>query len=330
MSPSEAAPATPRVTFVIVSWNARDYLRECLETLRIATSAIASEVFVVDNASTDGSWELVRDKFPEVALIQNDQNLGFARANNQGIEIARGEYVCMLNSDIHVFPDTVEKVLRFMTEHPDVGLVGPRILNRDGTTQPSCRTLPSLRSSLMRALSLDTTFPRSHLFGGHFMTHWHYEGERDVEVLSGCFWFARRVAIDRVGPLDTRFFMYGEDIDFCRRFSAAGWRVRFFPGAEAIHYGGASSANAPARFWLEMQRANLQYWLKHHGATSSLVFYAILVLHHGIRAVAFGMRSAVSGSDERAVVNLSKNWRTLRWLLSPRTLLSFASGRVAR
>src|SRR5262245_55662997 len=122
MKPSGEVSEGLSISFIIVSWNAREYLRECLDSLRVATRGIECEVLVVDNASTDGSWELVRDKFPEALLIQNDQNLGFARANNQGIERARGEYICMVNSDVHIFPDTIEKMLAFMVDHRDVGL----------------------------------------------------------------------------------------------------------------------------------------------------------------------------------------------------------------
>jgi len=217
-------------------------------------------------------------EFPAVVALRNATNLGFAKATNRGIKASRARYVCMLNSDVTVFPTTIATLLSFMETHPAVGLMGPKILNPDLTLQPSCRTFPNMRASLYRALALDTIFPTSKHFAAHRMTWWKYDDTREVDVLSGCFWFARRSALDGVGDLDPRFFMYGEDIDFCRRFHLAQWTVVFNPSAEAIHYGGASSANAPARFAVEMQRADVQYFLKYDGilkATGHLVLAAI-------------------------------------------------------
>jgi hypothetical protein len=279
------------------------------------------EIIVVDNASSDGSPEMVKAEFPGVSLLTNAGNVGFAAANNQGTAIARGRYFALVNSDVEVFPGTLSTMLAFMDAKPDVGMLGPKVLNADRTLQPSCRTFPSLRSWFLRALALDTALPRSRIFGDHFMTHWSHDEERDVDILSGCFWLIRRRAHEEVGGLDTRFFMYAEDMDLCLRYRRAAWRVTFLPRAEIIHYGGASSDRAPVRFWIEQQRASLQYWKKHHGVASTVALYLLLIAHHLLRVPAFAVARAVRGADPSAREDdkLTVNLRTLAWLVRPAT-----------
>lgn len=271
-------------SFVIVSWNAKDYLRECLDSITAESSGLAIEVVVVDNASSDGSPELVHDEYPWVVLVRNDANVGFARANNQGIALSSGTYLCLVNSDVVLHPGCLTAMKAFLDARPDIGLAGPRVHNRDGSLQPSCRMAPTLRSVFFRALALDTLFPRSATFGAHFMTHWDHDDVRAVDILSGCCWFARRRAVEDVGGLDETFFMYGEDMEWSLRFRRGGWAVVFNPAATITHYGGASSARQPTRFFVEMQRADLQYWRMHHGPSSFVAYYAAVVLQHAVRA----------------------------------------------
>ncbi len=304
-----------------------EYLSRCLISLRKAAAGLRSEVIVVDNSSDDGSWQMVRGEYPEVRLLRNANNTGFARANNQGIDISNGRYVCLINSDVEVFPDTVRVLLEYMNVHQGVGIVGPKVLNTDHTLQHSCRTLPTLRDSFFRALKLDTTFPNTSLFGSHQMMNWDYSYTREVEILSGCFWMIRRKALEDVGPLDDRFFIYGEDMDFCRRFHTSGWKIIFHPEAQIVHHGGASSGNDPARFWIEMQRANLQYWSKHNGRASTLAYYSCLLLHNLVRVIVFGGQSlAEIKHKEGAHPELESNWRGLLWLLSPNTVMWLTGG----
>ena len=310
------------VSFVIVNWNAKQHLQKCLRSIANSCADLSHEVIIVDNASSDGSPEMVVAEFPGVRLIANADNVGFAAANNQGTDVARGRYFALVNSDVEVFAGTLQRLVGFMDANPDVGVLGPKVLNADLTIQPSCRKFPSLRSWFFRALALDTAFPRSHWFGDHFMTNWSYGEVRDVDILSGCFWLIRRRAHEAVGGLDTRFFMYAEDMDLCLRHRQAGWRVTFFPAAEIIHYGGASSGTAPVRFWIEQQRANLQYWKKHHGFASTVALYLILVIHHLVRVPAFAMQRLLrpAGPSERRSDKLKLNIRALSWLLRVSTL----------
>jgi len=274
------------VSVIIVSWNAKRFLLECIESvLRQSSDSLSLEVIVVDNASLDGSPEAVRDRHPSVTVIANEANLGFAKANNIGMQASGGEYLFLINSDVVVADNCFGKCIDYMEKHPEIGLLGPKIRGPDGQVQRSCMSYPSLWNALTRALALDSLFPRSRLFGSHLLTFWNHDDTRPVEVINGCFWVVRRPALEHVGMLDERFFIYGEDIDWCRRFNESGWKVVFFTGAEAVHYGGSSSANAPVRFDVEMQRANYQYWTKHHSRFQSGVFLLISFLHHSLRTL---------------------------------------------
>jgi GT2 family glycosyltransferase len=312
-----ADTATCDISFVIISWNAREYLRECLQSIYAATTGLDIEVIIVDNASSDGSAEMVRKDFQDAKLLQNMANAGFAQANNQGIRASRGRYLCLVNSDVNISRDAVRNFLRYMDGNPDVGIAGPKALNGDGSRQTTCRTVPTLKTSFFRALSLDTLFPHSKFFGGHFMTNWSYDETREVDILGGCFWMIRRRALEKVGLLDTRFFMYGEDMDFCHRFHTAGWKVVFYPGAVITHYGGGSSGNAPARFWVEMQRANLQYWIKHRSRGAVGVYYFLLLIDHAVRVSGFAARYLLGVKNRQlAHTKFTKHLCGIQWLLS--------------
>jgi GT2 family glycosyltransferase len=239
-----------------LSWNAKSFLLECIESILRQSATGPLEVIVVDNASSDGSPEAVRDKYPAVKLICNAGNDGFAKGNNIGIRASSGDYLFLINSDVVVSEGCFEKLVRYMDSHPGAGMLGPRILGADGKVQRTCMGFPSLSNTLFRAVALDKLFPHSRLFGDFFLTFWSFDDTRPVDVVNGCFWVLRRSAMNDVGLLDERFFMYGEDVDWCKRFAQKGWKVVFVADAEALHYGGASSANAPIKFDIEMQRAN--------------------------------------------------------------------------
>ena len=321
-NPAEArksAAVTPTVSVVIVSWNARKYLAECLSSLTPAVCRYPMEIIVVDNASGDGSSDMVQRDFPDVRLIRNFDNFGFAKANNIGIRASAGDYIALVNSDVHVLDGALTRLVDHCRARPEVGIAGPRVIGRDGRLQRSCRGFPSLWNMLARALALDAVFPSSRCFGGYMLNHWGHEESREAEILSGCFWLVRRAALETVGLLDERFFIYGEDMDWCLRFRKAGWRASYLHAAEAIHYGGASSANAPTRFFVEKQRADLQYWQKHHRGPAFLAYFAIGCLHHGVRVVAHNLAAALPGVDRD--VELFKARRSavcLFWMLRGR------------
>ena len=315
---SKVEPKPPRLSIVIVVWNAKKYVIECLQSLRERCSDTCHEVIVVDNASTDGTPDLIAEDFPEFKLIRNSENLGFAKANNIGIAQSSGEYVCLVNSDVKFTSDCFSPMLRFLSENPQVGMVGPKMLAPDGEVTRSTMRFPTVWNQLCRALGLDIIFKKSRLFGGLLMSDFDHRTTAAVEVLNGWFVVVRRSAIDRVGLLDPQFFMYGEDLDWCYRFHQAGQRIIFFAGAEAIHYGGASSSNAPLRFYLEMCRANWQYWKKHYGWLGKMAFLASSATYHLVRLLGSGGVYLFSPSQRsQNLARLQRSSICLRWVIQP-------------
>lgn len=270
------------LSIVIVNWNAKQHLLDCLNSIYTSCSC-TFEVIVVDNASVDGSREAVKEAFPQVRLTENSENLGFAKANNIGLSLSTGRYVALVNSDVIVLRSCFQNLIRFLDQHPKVGMASPRLLNPDRTLQFNCRSFPGIWNNLCQTLGLNYVFPRSAFFSEPFMKYWDHKTVRDVDVLTGSFWIVRREAIGQVGPLDEDFFFYGEDVDWCKRFCDAGWSVTFCPDAEAIHIGGASSGNAPIRFYIELQKADLRYWEKHRGKIGRLSYASIVLLRQALR-----------------------------------------------
>jgi hypothetical protein len=271
------------ISVVILSWNDQNYLEECLQSLVNSTKR-TMEIIVVDNASTDGTPDMVEAKFPMVKLIRNPENLGFPKGNNIGIQASRGKYVFLINSDVKVLDGCMDAVADYLDAHPDVGMIGPKILNRDGTHQSSCRQFPTLWNNFCMLSGLSRVFNDSRFFSGEHMFYFRGDRQMDVNVLVGCFWAVRREALDEFGMLDEGFFMYAEDLDWCQRCWNAGWRVVFFPGAEAIHYRGGSSAKKdPVWIALTQQRSVLRYWKKHHGVVGQLGMRGLIFMGNLLR-----------------------------------------------
>lgn len=307
--------ATLDVSIVIVTWNGKKYALECLDSIRELGSILEIEVVVVDNASTDGTPQAIREHHPEVKLIQNEANLGFAKANNIGIAATSGAYVCLVNSDVVVPPGCLEKMVDFMKANPDIGLLGPKMLSPTGEVGQSVNRVPTVWNYLCFALGLHSLVPNSKLFGGYIMAGYGYNKTEDVEVLTGWFWMVPRRALEQVGGLDERFFMYGEDLDWSLRFLKAGWRVVFFAEAEALHYGAASSDQAPTRFYVEMVRANLQYFQKHSGRLGGLVFLFATGIHELLRVAVYGIVYCFNRYKRpSAGLKVVRSLSCLRWL----------------
>jgi len=306
------------VSVVIVVWNAKKYVIECLDSLREHCHDVCDEVIVVDNASTDGTPELIAKLFPEFKLIKNSENLGFAKANNIGISHTSGEYVCLVNSDVKFTGDCFSPMLRFLSENSAVGMVGPKMLALNGEVRRSTMRFPTVWNQFSRAFGLDIAFKKSRVFGGLLMSDFDHETTSAVEVLNGWFVVVRRTAMDRVGLLDPQFFMYGEDVDWCYRFHQAGEQIVFFAGAEAIHYGGASSSNAPIRFYLEMYYASWQYWRKHYSRWAQMAFLASLAVYHLVRLFGSAGNYLFSPSQRpQSLAKLRRSFVCLQWVRQP-------------
>ncbi len=295
------------VSVIIVNWNTRDLLRDCLQSIIDQTSA-SCELIVVDNASADGSADMVRAEFPDAVLIANDQNNGFAAANNQGLAVARGAHVLLLNPDTIILDGAIDKMLDWLARHPDVGCVGcqvlegPEVIQRTGFAEPGLLNLLIVSLGLMR---LDGIHP---FFGRPWYTDWDRKSERDVDVVSGMFMLVPRPVLDQVGPLDDAYFVYSEEADWCYRIRQAGWRCVFTPEAQIIHLDGGSKSTSQirSRMYVQMQKSHLIYSRKHHGTLGYLGAKLIYILSAALRLVVFGaLRLVRSDAETKAKVRLS-------------------------
>lgn len=265
-----------QISIVIVNWNARRHLCDCLSSImKQSRSGVSLEVIVVDNASTDDSAPAVRRMFPDLKLIENTENVGFARANNQGIQLAQGEFVLLLNPDTIVLDNSLMTLLQVMRSNPQIGIVGPRLVNQDGSIQPSVMKFPSLSTTMMG-------FMRRRLRGGSKILPPEGADVCYVACVSGACLMVRRVAFGDVGLLDESYLMYGEDLDFCYRVSRAGWNVAYTPVASIVHLGGQSTKQAPERMYVERRKGRIRFLLVHRGrfqaAMAALLIEGNLIL----------------------------------------------------
>ena len=228
------------VSILIVNYNTRELLRECLASIISETTGIEYEIIVVDNDSKDGSREMLEGEFPGARSIRNSDNKGFAAANNQGMKHARGRYILLLNSDTKVLDGAIRKTLKFMETHPEPSIVGCKLLNADGSLQPSCMSFPTVWNLFSESFFLYRIFGRTRLFGKYHMTHFDHDAVCPVDVVKGAFMMIRREVFENIGLFDESYFMYTEETDFCFRAKAAGYQTLFYPSASIIHYGGGS------------------------------------------------------------------------------------------
>lgn len=257
----------PELSICIVNWNTRDYLDACLRSIRTAPDAIRREVIVVDNASGDGSAEMVRREHPEVGLIANDRNLGFAAANNQALRVGMGRLLLVLNPDIEVHPGALDALADVLRRRARAGAAAPRLILPDGRIQASCRSFPTPDVVLYEVLGLSRLFPRSRRFGRYRMTWWGYDDERVVDQPMASALLLRREALDEVGLFDEDFPIYFNDVDLSKRLWDAGWETWFTPAASMTHVGGASTSQVRARMVVESHRSFLRFYAKHYRGT---------------------------------------------------------------
>lgn len=230
------------LSIIIVSWNVRDLLRQCLSSIFNNQGGLKVEIFVVDNASVDGTVAMMQQEFPEIRLIANKKNRGFAAANNQAIKQARGKYILLLNPDTEIMPETLSSAINFLTFQPRVAVVGGRILNSDFSIQPSVRNWPTFWPIFLMLLKLPKIFPNLKSVNHYLARNFDYHQPQSAPQIMGAFMMIRREIIDLIGLFDERFFIWFEEVDFCRRVWQAGYQVYYWPKAKIIHYGGQSFA----------------------------------------------------------------------------------------
>ncbi|MCL1850568.1 MAG: glycosyltransferase family 2 protein [Bacteroidetes bacterium] len=285
-----------QLSIVIVNYNVKHFLFQCLQSVQKAVAGIEAEVFVVDNASSDNSVAMLQAKFPWIHLIANTENVGFSCANNQAIKLARGEFVLLLNPDTLVEEDTFVKCMDFMTQTPDAGALGVKMINGNGEFLPeSKRALPVPSVAFYKVFGLSKLFPRSKKFGSYHLTGLDNDKTQSIEVLSGAFMFIRKNVLDTIGLLDETFFMYGEDIDLSYRIIKAGYKNYYLPETRIIHYKGESTKKGSINYVIVFYKAMQIFANKHFTIKKSFLLTWIFNLAIWLRAsLAIGKRIVAS------------------------------------
>lgn len=253
------------LSICIVNWNVREDLARCLESLPEAAAGLEYEVIVVDNASTDGSLELLRSRFGEVSVIANGCNRGFAAANVQALAQARGRWLLLLNPDTVAPPESLAELVRFGDEHPRAGVVGPKLVHGDGSLQPSCRRFPTLCAAVLRNTVLGRLCPGARWSADYLMEEWDHQSVRIVDWVSGACMMVRRQAFEQVGTLDEGFYWGSEDVDYCWRMGKAGWEVLYTPQPVITHFVGHSTSQVQVKTILRTHRGMYRLYRKHLG-----------------------------------------------------------------
>lgn len=264
-----------KLSIVIVCWNVREYLVECLRSIEVNQPSCRFEMIVVDNASADGTIDVIKKDFSKVTVVANNENRGFAAANNQGIERSKGEYILFLNPDTIVHPHSLDNLINFLDNNDDVGACGPKLLNSDRTTQRSVRRFPSFRGALYR----HTAFRFLGIFKNKYekwvMKDFDYNRQIEVDQLMGAALMTRKLVLQQVGSMDESFFVYYEEVDLCYRIKQAGWRIVYIPEAVVTHLGGRSAGQIPVGKRIIAMTSLLKFFRKHRGGFASAIFVCV-------------------------------------------------------
>jgi N-acetylglucosaminyl-diphospho-decaprenol L-rhamnosyltransferase len=285
------------VTVLVVNYNTAHLIPQMFDALNEAAQGMRIQIIVIDNASRDRSVQLMRERYPDIALLCNSTNIGFGRANNQGLPLVQGRHVLLLNTDAFLAPESLRKTVGYLDAHPDCGIVGVRLIGRDGALQPSCRYFPTPWNVFVERAGLRRLFPATRLIDD---VVWDDRAPAFCDWVPGCFYLVRKTVLDQVGLFDPLFFLYYEEVDHCRRVKAAGWSVAYFPGTSVVHIGGESAksdgdlTSAGRQISALQIESELLYFRKHHGAAGAWL------------AVVLGW--------------LSDAWLICKWLLKRRPL----------
>ena len=269
----------PILSIIIVNWNTKLHLKWCLHYVFKRTRGIDFEVLVVDNGSSDGSIAMVENNFPGVKLIGNKQNLGFAKANNQAIKKAAGKYILLLNSDTKITEQSLVKMVEYLDNNSQVGILGCKLLNPDGSLQPSCRRFPTLLSQIIILLKLHNYFPNIKTIKDYYMLDWPHDKIKKVDQVMGACFMVRQEVFTDIGLLDDKYFIWFEEVDFCRRAMEAGWKTHFIPGAQVFHEKGVSFKkllSPKKQIWFN--NSVLRYFKKHGTIFDYLILLSLYPL----------------------------------------------------
>jgi GT2 family glycosyltransferase len=297
--PVQANQVVPDLSIVLVCWNDKKFLEPCLNSLYQGGVRSRFDVIVVDNGSTDGSQALLREKFPEVKIIQNDHNVGLGKASNQGIQATQGRYILLLNNDTLVNGPSLEAMVEFLATTPDAGAVGGRLLNPDGTIQACYNDFPSLHEEFLVATRL------GQLLWEAYPTHVDVSHVKPVNWIGSACLMLRRDALDQIGLLDEGYFIYGDEADLQYRLKKAGWKVYYLPNVTTIHYGGGSMNRWGRRKMV--YRGKMLFFQKNHGPLRTAALRAMLASLSLAKLLVWGLASVSSQWRERARKELASN-----------------------
>jgi len=298
------------LSIVIVNWNTREPLQNCLYSIYNKPSGVNFEVIVVDNASSDDSLEMVEKKFTSVKIVKNEENLGFAKANNQAIKKAKGKYILLLNPDTIILNSALDKMVEFMEQHLDAGAVGCKLLDVNGVAQRSWCGFPTLFKEFSHVAMLDNLLDRERVKGlgrilskisrRNFARYIDQSAAVEVDTVIGACLMVRREVIDRIGLLDEKFFMYIEEGDWCYRMKKQGWKVYFFPGASIVHLGGESTKQVIDKMLLSRYKSLFHFFRKHYGILYFYVLKYIILVGVVLRMSIFFLGSKI-GHKQRSL-----------------------------
>ena len=326
----------PDLSIVIVNWNVRDLLRRCLQSINpksqwangqnhigsFVIDHLAIEVIVVDNASTDGSVEMVRREFPQVRLIACEVNLGYTGGNNRGISASQGRYILLLNPDTEVVGDALPTMVSYMDAHPDVGALGPQLLNPDGSIQSSRRRFPTLSTAFVESTVIQQWWPDNRILRRYYVQDRPDDAISEVDWVTGACILLRREAVERVGLLDDKFFMYSEELDWCRRARDAGWKVVYLPMAQVIHHEGKSSEQVMSFRHIRFQCSKIRYFRKHHGSWQAELLRLFILATYLYQLVLEALKWLVGHKRTLRAARVKAYWQVLRSRLAHTTAVS--------
>lgn len=309
------------LTISIVNTNNKALLEECLGSIFENTLTISIEVYVIDNASNDGSAEMVGARFPQVSLIKNERRKGYAANHNRALRKSKGRYACILNEDIVIYPKALDKMVDFMDRHPDVGAIGPQILCDDSVTiQLECaRVFPTLWTEFCEKTNLSKSFPSSRVFRDTKIRYWPHNDTREVDCLLGACMIVRRETMEEVGLLDEDFFMYGEDVEWPYRIKKAGWKIVFLHEAQVLHYGGQTNQRRPRRMGIEAFNSQYKLFRKLNGRLYAQAYKGLMLLVTVGKILLFSGKFVMNRKQdarERCLEKIKSHGRVMKWIFT--------------
>jgi N-acetylglucosaminyl-diphospho-decaprenol L-rhamnosyltransferase len=304
------------LSIIIVSWNVCDLLRKCLKSIEQGKSDLNIEVIVVDNASSDGSQNMVRDEFPTVKIDAQSENVGFPRGNNLGLENAKGRYFLLLNPDTEVVDDALSILVQYLEDHPAVGLVAGQLLNPDETIQSSIRRFPTVATGLFESTWLQGLAPRR-LLDRYYFADAPTDTAVEVDWVVGACMMVRKELIEQVGLLDEAYYMYSEELDWCKRIKSDGWQIVYLPTAQIIHHAGKSSEQAVPERHVNFQRAKLRYFRKYHGSLVTLLIRVVLLANYFEQLIIELIKGLFGHKRDMRRQRVAAYWKVLRSGLPP-------------